>query len=244
MPIYECGDCGKQFRSKDALNTHAENCSSPTASDGADTPFNALKSRIPDVNVGLSRFHPRNIRKNMTLQNIGMLFGLLLMSTLFLGTASFMMTTSPQNVAGPTGAASAEETFPPTGQTIQSTDDIPDIPNSEIPNSPVVSSPLSEEMQQYLLVRGGQNVPRMSIQPAVLIQYNCDGDCPGLQENLTSIIEDYSGWVYAAPNPELDNRVVLTAYPGQMDQQDAFDRERTAAFICRSLQNQPLACIE
>ncbi len=233
MPVYECGDCGERFRSKTALNEHKEDCS-PSRKQGtdSDTAFNDLRSRLSS----LAKLHPRRIRNAFTMRNIALFFGLFLMSTLFLGSAMFMMTTSPDRGDGG-GGGNVQETSPPTGQSIQSAGDIPQVSDDELPESHVSGQPLSEDVQLYLLMRGGpQN------DPAALAQYNCPEGCPELEQDIAAFAEEFNGWVYMAPNSDLDNQVVLTA-PYRMDQQDAFDPDAAHSFVCQGLQNQPLACL-
>lgn len=238
MPVYECGDCGERFRSKDALNSHKEDCT-PSVTDREDT-----GTAVNDLfsGSGLKKLHPSNIAGKLTMQNLALFFGLFLMSTLFLGTASFMMTTSPGggigDLFGGTGNVAAQETSPPTGQSIADESDIPQVPESDVPASPVVTNPLDDNVQLHLLIQGGQEN-----QPGALVQYNCPDGCPELEQELAEFVEGYNGWVYTAPNPDLDEPIILTALH-DMDRQDEFDEDAAHDFICRNLQNQPLACLE
>lgn len=217
MPTYVCDVCEKAFDSKERLREHVETHESEER--GID-PFATLR-RWKDFLLGL------------TLRQLAVLIGVVLMATLFAGTAFFYSTISPSTGGG--GPSNVQETNPPTGQAVQSVGDIPDIDQGDLPQGYVVRQELSEDMQVHLLYRGG---PRG--QPAALLQYSCV-QCPGVVSNLTAVAQNYQGWVYVAPYRGMNASIAATA-PKRVLRLDSFDRGQLDRFICANLQNRPLAC--
>lgn len=225
MPTYACDECDKAFKRKDALREHMEQ--------HGDGSVSTDRFSLPDISW-------QDIRGKLTKRNIGLLMGVFLMSTLFLGTAQFMASTSPGGGGGLFGGGSndapdRDETSPPAGFSVTGPDDV-DVSQDELPAGQVSDEWLPPEVQLHLLMQGGQQG-----QPAVLLQYNCPDGCPELVDELEQVAQDFDGWVYVAPYQEMDERVAMTAFR-QIERMDTFDRSRAETFICNSLQNQPLAC--
>lgn len=231
MPVYECGSCGERFRKKQRFTEHKEDCSGASA----DTVFNDLTSTISSIDISL---HPRDVRKKLTKRNIGIAFGILMMATLFMGTAQFMTSTAPGQ--GPTGAAVAESN-PATGYSIRSARDIPNLRGGQRPGL-VSDQPLSVDQQLYTLVRGG---PQGA--PAVILHYNCETACPDLVNDLTTFAQNYAGWVYVAPNPDTASRVVLTAFQQPVQRFDEFNQDELHGMVCgfyaRAQIQGPISCV-
>lgn len=208
MPAYQCRDCDTVFKSKSALQEHRESCTG-VAGDG-DTVYEDIKAYIGSIDLDLSRssLHPRRVKRMFTLRNAGIAFGVLMMATLFLGTASFMTQTAPtRSGGGPTGAVTATSN-PALGYGVRSAQDVPRLSGDEQPQ-PVSTQPLSTEQQLWAVTQGGPGG-----KPGIVIYHNCDTACPGLVENLTAFAEQpqYAGWVYVAPNPEIGSRVAVTGF--------------------------------
>lgn len=225
MPTYACDECNKAFRSKEALREHLEQ-----HPEDASQPTERLFSRVSNYDFSI-----RSLRKQLTLKNFMILGGVLMMATLFAGTAQYMSSTAPSS-SSPTGAATSE-TNPPSGYSLRQASDLPSVRQSQIPNSQVVKSPLSRDTQLYLLARGGQNG-----QPGVLLQYNCPNRCPSVVNKLTAIAQDYQGWVYVAPYPDMEEKVAMTAFQ-RIDKRETVDPSYIENFICSSLRNRPVGCV-
>lgn len=227
MPRYACDDCDAVFSSKSALKEHMEDVdhSDDTADDAS------ILQRVQRISL-----HPRNIRKKLTLRNFGLAFGLLMMATLFAGTADFMSDTAPAQNQDQNQLGTSPETTPPTGASIGSAEDLPNVDQSDVPNNYVLESELSQDMQIHLLAGGG-----IGGQPAAILHYNCETDCQELVDNLGQVAQDFDGRVYVMPNSNIDDRIAMTAFR-QQDQLDAFDRDSIETFLCGSVQPQPLAC--
>lgn len=220
MPAYQCRDCDEFFKSKTALQEHRQSCTGTTA---GDTVYEDIKTYLSGINVSLN---PRRIRTMLTLRNAGLAFGVLMMATLFLGTASFMSSTSPAGSqgSGPTGAVTATSN-PALGYNIRSAQDLPQLGGSGQPQQ-VSSQPLKTEQQLWAVARGGQDG-----KPGAVIYYNCETACPGLVENLTGFARQYAGWVYVAPNPEIDSRVAVTGLQF-IQRHESFDAQQFTTDIC------------
>ena len=89
----------------------------------------------------------------------------------------------------------------------------------ELANWGVHLRPIPDELQVHNLEDKG-----------VVIQYNCNPECPELVEKLTAIVKRYSEYVVLAPRPNLDKRIALTAW-GKIDKFDEFDAARIERFI-------------
>lgn len=218
MPTYVCDTCEKAFDSKERLREHQE------SHGGGGVTWNPMEPvvRWKDFLLGL------------TLRQLAVLIGVVLMATLFAGTAFFYSTLSPGGT--PQGPVNVEETNPPTGQGVRTVGDLPEVEQSELPSGYVSQQPLSHDVQVHLLYRGGP-----SGQPAVLLQYSC-AFCPGLVENLTRVAQNYQGWVYVAPYRDMNASVAVTAPQRQPMLLDRFDQRQIANQVCVWLQNQPIAC--
>lgn len=229
MPHYACDNCDAVFRSKNKLRDHVEDCTGSTAPSTGET----VRSKIP-------AFEPekwaRQVRSMFTLRNAAIMFGVLMMATLFLGTASFMSSTAPGSNS-PTGNAAAAETTPPTGVSIQSQRDIPNVPG-QLPDGVVSQEQLSTDAQIHLMTRGTGNGP------AAIIHYNCDGLCPQLVQELGTFAQNYQGRVYAMPNDNIDSQIVMTAFRQPIERMDTFNATTANNFVCNSFppQQQPFSC--
>lgn len=211
MPRYVCDECGNVFDSKAELESH----------DHSDT---GKKSRS-SFNLALPSF-----LKELTLTKIVVLFGILLMSTLFLGTAFF---TSTLSGGGGGDNAPGSDTVPPAGYTVQHQDDIPVVSGDRIPENSVSSTPLEEDVQVHLLA-----------QPSVLLQYSCS-NCNGTVQSLKDIADRYNAGrtrVYVAPYPAMESRVAATAFQRGPVKMGAVNRTRIENFICSMPGSQPVAC--
>lgn len=217
MPTYVCDDCGKAFDSKERLREHRDD---HTSEGGGWNPATTLV-RWKDFLAGL------------TLRQLAVLIGVVLMATLFAGTAFFYSTLSPTPSSGP---VNVQETDPPTGQTVRTASDLPDVEQSDLPQGYVSQQQLSADVQVYLLFRGGPGG-----QPATLLQYNC-AFCPGLVENLTALAQDYQGWVYVAPYRDMNSSIAVTGPQRQPLFLERFDRPQIENNLCAWLRNQPIAC--
>ena len=65
---------------------------------------------------------------------------------------------------------------------------------------------------------------------AVMVQYNCPEECPGLVDELESVVNRYPEGVVLAPNSEMDAAIALTAW-GWIDTFELFDDPRIDDFI-------------
>lgn len=227
MPVYQCNECGKAFKRKNDLREHAADCTTTSG----DTVFEDVKSSVSDMNLN---FSPQRIRNMFTLRNMGIAFGVLMMATLFAGTASFMSSTASSSGSGPTGAVAAESN-PALGYSIRSESDIPRLPASQRPDY-ISNTPLSTDQQLYVITQGGQNGP------AALIHYNCETQCLKLEQQLASIAQNYQGWVYVAPNPEINSQIVVTGFQ-RIQRYDTFKPQELQGFVCSVTRNQPIACV-
>lgn len=219
MPTYVCDTCEKAFDSKARLREHQE---THTGEGTAWDPVGTLV-RWKDFLFGL------------TLRQLAVLVGVVLMATLFAGTAFFYSTLAP-STGGSAGPVNVEETDPPTGQTLQRGDALPDVDQEQLPQGYVSRQQLSHDAQVYLLFRGGQRG-----QPATLLQYNC-AFCPNLVENLTAVAQNFQGWVYVAPYRDMNRSIALTGPQRGPLFLDTFDRGQIESTICSWLRNQPIAC--
>lgn len=230
MPHYACDDCDAVFTSKDALRDHVESCTGGTGPSTGET----VRSKLP-------AFEParwaRNTRKQLTWRNAGIMFGVLMMATLFLGTASFMSSTAPGSNS-PTGNAAAAETTPPTGVSIQSRRDIPNVPG-QLPDGVVSKEPLSTAAQHHLLTRG------MGSGPAAIIHVNCPNSCPQTVQKAASFAQNYSKRAYVMPNDNIDSRIAMTAFRQPIERMDTFNATTAQRFVCNSFppQQQPFSCV-
>ncbi|MFB6076985.1 MAG: hypothetical protein ABEK12_02550, partial [Candidatus Nanohaloarchaea archaeon] len=163
MPTYVCEECEETFDSREAYEAHGHDA----AGSGG---------RLPDVSV-------REILAWFTLRKIGVLLGVVLMSTLFIGSAFFYSSLSPSNGDGGKRPA-RRETVPPSGRTISGPGDVPDVPVSAFPQKPVTGTRLPHDVQVALLT--GQATGS----PAVLLQYSCD--CPDIRASLERIAGEYN----------------------------------------------------
>lgn len=218
MPTYVCDDCGKGFASKERLREHRE---THTGSGATWDPMAAVV-RWKDFLFGL------------TLRQMAVLFGVVLMATLFAGTAFFYSSIAPTPTGG--GPVNVQETDPPTGQGVRTAGDLPDVEQDDLPQGYVAQQQLSHDVQVHLLFRGGPGG-----QPATLLQYNC-AFCPQLVENLTAVARDYQGWVYVAPYRDLNASLALTGPQRQPLFLERFDRQQIENNLCAWLRNQPIAC--
>ena len=75
------------------------------------------------------------------------------------------------------------------------------------------------EVQVSYLERGG-----------VMVQYNCQEECPGLVDQLTRVVNIYPEGVVLAPNSEIDSTIALTAW-GWIDTFEVFSEPRIDDFI-------------
>ncbi|MDY6773693.1 MAG: C2H2-type zinc finger protein [Candidatus Nanohaloarchaea archaeon] len=207
MPKYVCDKCGEVFRSKEELEEHSHSSSGVSRLSGIELP-------------------------DLSLKQIGVLFAVFLMSSLFLGTAFFTSSIGPSSQNSGGGPA-VQGTNPPTGYTVRSASDIPQVPQSQIPDSAVTEEPLSRDTQVYLLTR-----------PAVLLQYSCTG-CSGTVQELSSIAKKYNSgrtWVYVAPYREMDSRIAVTGFRRIPLKLEDVDKKEIGGFICSSLRQRPVQC--
>ena len=82
-------------------------------------------------------------------------------------------------------------------------------------------APIPDELQVHNLEDKG-----------VVIQYHCPKECPDLVEKLAAIVKRYNEYLILAPRPNMDKRIVLTAW-GKIDKFDEFDEARILRFIKR-----------
>ncbi|MDY6768871.1 MAG: hypothetical protein SVW02_02060 [Candidatus Nanohaloarchaea archaeon] len=207
MPRYVCDECGAVFDSKEEREGHTHDTAS---------------SRISGVDLSIP---------DLSLRQLAVLGGVVLMATLFLGTAFFASSLGP---SGGSGAAAAREPSPPVGYTLQSRADVPAVSQAELPASPVVERPLSQDVQLYLLA-----------QQSVLLQYSCS-DCPAVVSNLTAIAESFNTdrtWVYVAPYPDMDSVVAATGLRRGPLRLETADQGQLQTFACDALQNRPIQCV-
>ncbi len=209
MPRYVCDACGEVFKSKEARDEHEH--------DSDRSRLQGLQFTVPDL----------------TLKQFAVLGGVFLMATLFMGTVFFASSLSPGSPGG-SGGASSREPSPPVGYTIQSQGDIPRVSEADLPASAVSDTPLSEDVQLYLLT-----------QQSVLLQYSCS-DCPDTVAALSDIASTYNSdrtWVYVAPYPDMDDRVAATGFQRGPLRLETVDRDELGSFICDALQDQPIQCV-
>lgn len=231
MPVYRCEDCGEVFRSKSSLSDHREDC----AGEEAETPFDEMVQYVSSISFNVS---VRDVQNKFTLRNMGLAFGVLMMATLFLGTASFMTSTAPSS-GTPTGAATAASN-PALGYSISGPQDVPRLSGAEQPGL-VREQPLSIEQQLWAITQGGQQGA-----PGAIIHYNCESACPELVNNATRFAQqNFQGWVYVAPNPEISSRVAVTGYQ-RIQRYDSFQPQSVFNDVCsiytRFQTPGPIAC--
>lgn len=65
---------------------------------------------------------------------------------------------------------------------------------------------------------------------AVMVQYNCQEECPGLVENLELVVNRYPEGVVLAPYSGMDEQIALTAW-GWIDTFELFNDPRIDDFI-------------
>jgi hypothetical protein len=188
-------------------------------------------------NISVPTVTVRQVRQLFTLRNAGIMFGILMMATLFLGTASFMSSTAP-NTGSPTGAATATSD-PALGYSIQSARDVPQLSGSEQPDQ-FSTQPLSTEQQLWAITQGGP-----SNQPGMVMYYNCESNCQSLVENLTTVAETYPGWIYIAPNDNIGSRIAVTGLQ-RIQRYDSAQPDEFHTVICGTYQQLqvlgPTAC--
>ncbi len=83
----------------------------------------------------------------------------------------------------------------------------------------VHNQPIPNELQVHNLEDGG-----------VMVQYDCPDGCEELVEQLTGVVSRSKSEVILAPYPEMESRIVLTAW-GRIDRLEVFDEERIIDFI-------------
>lgn len=221
MPRFVCDDCGDVFDSKADLSAHREDCDVERTSA-------QVASSIRGVIDGV---------RSLTLRQVFVLFGIVLMGTLFAGTAFYYSTISP--TSGPSGGGDgvSQETTPPVGYTIRSGADVPDVRQGDLPEGTVVDRELSHDVQLSLLTGS------VTGNGAVLLQYSCE-DCPETRDALASIAGRFNGgtsWVFVAPYRDMDERVAATAFQRKQSF-DAVNETQIETFICTSLRNEPVEC--
>lgn len=215
MPTYACDECDKAFRKKQALKDHIAEAHTGEES------FDVI-GRVKGGWRWLS---------NLTLRQLGILFAVVLMSTLFAGTAFFASTLAP---AGGSGQQRQGRYINPL--TGYAADRVPDVSL----NTYTHQQQLNEDEQLYALVAGSSDDG-----PAVLLQYSCT-DCPAVVNTLQQVAQQYEGYVHVAPYRDMDSRVAATALGNIRTYEDPASSE-LSRFVCSSFQRfpvrfRPLAC--
>lgn len=212
MPTYACDECDKAFNSKDALRSHMDQHEDGGASID-------ITGKLAAVWNGLRRLNRKQL---------GILFAILLMSTLFVGTAFFTATTT--NVGGGGGDRQGRYVNPLTGY---SADRVPDPSTLSLPQGYVATEQLSDEEQLYLLVAGSTDNG-----PSILLQYSCT-NCPEVVDRLQRVAQQYQGYVYVAPYQDMDSTVAAAAL-GNIQTYEQPDTQALSTFVCTSFQRYPV----
>jgi len=97
----------------------------------------------------------------------------------------------------------------------------------ESPASHILTEEMPENIQKHMLEHADG-----SGSPGVIIQYNCEKfECEdNLVEKLEKIVEEYSSFVYLAPNSKYDGKIILTR-SNKIKVLDSFNKEEIRAFI-------------
>ncbi|MFB6265533.1 MAG: hypothetical protein ABEI07_00435, partial [Candidatus Nanohaloarchaea archaeon] len=212
MPKYVCDECGEVFDSKEELAGHTHE----------ESGFNLSLDFLARA-------------RNFTWKQVLAVIGVVLMSTLFMGSAFFYSSLAPST--GSSGNNLPEtRAKPPVGYTIGSVSDVPNVPRSRMPDRAVVEEQLSGDVQLNLLTGYYGN-------PAALLQYSCN-DCPGTVSKLVDVANSFNSgttWVYVAPYRDMDARISATAFRKSVKLEE-FNRTELENFICNGLNQRPLKC--
>lgn len=218
MPRFSCPECGDKFNSRKKRSEHIQ------VEHGGNV-----------EEVENSRSIGQKLREMFTFKRAMVIVGMLLMIGLPLGGTVFYSGATGSNSAN-SGGENTYSSNPPVGYSMRN---LPEVDSSEMPSSQILSSSLSKDVQLNVLVRGGkEQIGRLK--PAVHLQYSCD--CPETVEQLGSIAQKYSGWVYVAPYRDMNATIALSGFRN-LEKVDSVNRENIEKFICNSLNNQPLKCL-
>jgi hypothetical protein len=164
------------------------------------------------------------------------------MIVLPLGTGIFYANNSGASPTSGGNSGSGDYTNkPPVGYNIQR---IPNVDNERLPTSYRSSKQLADDVQVYLLYRGGpQTLNSRGLRPAVLLQYSCTS-CPDIVSQLESIAKEFNQegrWVYVAPYRDMNDTIAVSAFRN-VQYLDKAEQQQISTFVCDSLGGRPLAC--